>query len=287
MSESQNTPIGPVGVAVLAIVVGVVANYSRNGGYLCMFLTMVVGGVLGYKKWQVEGSWRSIAASLLAIGVIVSAGGYGLAMNAVKAEILESEKDGRRWEAQQAADERTNNDRAIVEREQERADRIRTELARPLSKRAREAEKRIENAPDITAKAHAICYADHLLKSAEATPEIKSLRKMRERVAKAIKGQYKADLMARRVLICRDGAFSDCECRGSHRGCCSSHGGVARCEPTPEVELVCDPREVDDLIEFHLEAVGRPLPPHLGRTPTRESQRNRGRWHVSPLRAVN
>lgn len=33
-------------------------------------------------------------------------------------------------------------------------------------------------------------------------------------------------------LFCRDGSTSPtCTCAGSHRGCCSWHGGVAGCEP--------------------------------------------------------
>ena len=33
-----------------------------------------------------------------------------------------------------------------------------------------------------------------------------------------------------KVLMCRDGSISGCPCAGSHRGCCSHHGGVAGCQ---------------------------------------------------------
>lgn len=32
------------------------------------------------------------------------------------------------------------------------------------------------------------------------------------------------------VLMCGDGSVSDCPCAGSHRGCCSHHGGVRGCQ---------------------------------------------------------
>ena len=38
------------------------------------------------------------------------------------------------------------------------------------------------------------------------------------------------DREASRNLVCRDGTTSGCLCAGSHRGCCSHHGGVAGCE---------------------------------------------------------
>lgn len=40
-----------------------------------------------------------------------------------------------------------------------------------------------------------------------------------------------AQRAANRSLVCRDGSTSGCSCAGSHRGCCSHHGGVAGCEP--------------------------------------------------------
>jgi len=40
-------------------------------------------------------------------------------------------------------------------------------------------------------------------------------------------------------LVCRDGSMSPtCMCAGSHRGCCSWHGGVAGCEPPPR-DVLC------------------------------------------------
>lgn len=35
---------------------------------------------------------------------------------------------------------------------------------------------------------------------------------------------------AERWLVCRDGSSSGCPCGGSHRGCCSHHGGVSGCQ---------------------------------------------------------
>lgn len=283
MAKPQHTPAGSFGVVALAFLVGAVSIFSRNWGYLCMFLTLVGGGVFGYAKWQDEG-WRSVVTPLLVVGSIMLTGTCGLGMNASTTESLEREENNRRRKAQQAERDRADKDRAVREREQERLDLIRAELERSLAERAPEAEWRMENLPDITAKAHAVCYADFLLQGADETPEVKSLRKAREKVAKAIKAEYKADLKRRRVLICHDGERSGCDCRGSHQGCCSGHGGVARCEPISEVELVCDPRDVEDLIEFHLQAVGRPLP---GGKYEHDRGRDPARWYVSPLRSVD
>lgn len=283
MAKPQPTPPGSFGVVALAFVVGVVSIFSRNWGYLCMFLTLVGGGVFGYAKWQDEG-WRSVFTSLLVVGSIMLTGTCGLSMNASTTESLERKENNKRREAQQAKRDRADKDRAIREREQERRDLIRAELERPLAERAAEAEWRMENLPDITAKAHAVCYADFLLQGADEAPEVKSLRKTRKKVAKAIKAEYKADLKRRRVLICHDGERSGCDCRGSNQGCCSGHGGVARCEPISEVELVCDPRDIEDLIEFHLKAVGRPLP---GGKYEHDRGRDLARWYVSPLRSVD
>lgn len=36
--------------------------------------------------------------------------------------------------------------------------------------------------------------------------------------------------LADRNLVCGDGSSSGCSCAGSHRGCCSHHGGVAGCQ---------------------------------------------------------
>jgi hypothetical protein len=68
-------------------------------------------------------------------------------------------------------------------------------------------------------------------------------RKQQEAIAEARRKQEEAAAAARaaaeeraqraasRSLVCRDGSTSGCSCAGSHRGCCSHHGGVAGCEP--------------------------------------------------------
>jgi hypothetical protein len=123
----------------------------------------------------------------------------------------------------------------------------------------------------------AICYADTLLEGAEPSPEIKGLRKARDRAAKAVTSEYQADLSTDRGLLCRDGTVSPtCSCGGSHRGCCSHHGGVAGCEPKPKVEIDCEGRPDHHWLEHHLAAVGRALPSSLV-APADERQ-------VSPLR---
>lgn len=57
---------------------------------------------------------------------------------------------------------------------------------------------------------------------------IAAAREARENAAAA--AQEREEAAANRSLVCRDGTTSGCSCYGSHRGCCSHHGGVSRCE---------------------------------------------------------
>lgn len=67
-------------------------------------------------------------------------------------------------------------------------------------------------------------------KRAEAIEEAK--RKQAAAVAAAQgAAEERARRAANRSLVCGDGSTSGCACAGSHRGCCSHHGGVAGCEP--------------------------------------------------------
>lgn len=64
-----------------------------------------------------------------------------------------------------------------------------------------------------------------LLESVRGTPEEASIRAA---IEKARKRSWAA---AGKSLKCCDGTISDsCSCGGSHRGCCSHHGGVCGCE---------------------------------------------------------
>ncbi|MFO0756987.1 MAG: hypothetical protein U0359_10865 [Byssovorax sp.] len=57
-------------------------------------------------------------------------------------------------------------------------------------------------------------------------------RKQAEAAAAAKQAaEERAQRAANRSLLCNDGSISGCSCSGSHRGCCSHHGGVAGCEP--------------------------------------------------------
>lgn len=264
-------------VLMVALVVAIAALFNELLGYVLMGLTLLFGLVGWHEQSKDDGPKAGGSALVLALGTILGAGTCGVMWNRSVAENISRGKQEAAAENQRVRAEQESRNQAIRASEQERTRLIQAELSRPLDERAAEAENRIIAVTDRTGKAQAICYADVLLDGAQDTPAVKSLRKTRNKVAKEILAEYKADMTSRRVLVCRDGDFSGCRCSGSHRGCCSSHGGVARCEPVPKVEIVCEPQGIADLLDTHLAAIGRPLPG--------ETTRKRGQ--TSPLRMVN
>lgn len=80
-------------------------------------------------------------------------------------------------------------------------------------------------------KAAALAAAEEAKrKRAEIIEEAKQKQLKAAASAKAA-AEERVERAANRNLICRDGSISGCACAGSHRGCCSHHGGVAGCEP--------------------------------------------------------
>lgn len=85
-----------------------------------------------------------------------------------------------------------------------------------------------------------VCAAKRLLAKA-SDPKSNALRKARAAIAAAEAKQLAAEkdaFAARRTYICSDGWISACLCSHAASGCCSTHHGVAGCEPFPK-EVSC------------------------------------------------
>jgi len=79
------------------------------------------------------------------------------------------------------------------------------------------AKRMLDKIPESARAATDVAKAFAALKTAEAT-ELQLER---------------ADVEKSRAVVCADGSLSDCLCAGSHKGCCSHHGGIAGCAPLP------------------------------------------------------
>lgn len=98
-------------------------------------------------------------------------------------------------------------------------------------------------APDGGTLVGAVCRAHRLLSDLEDADRrtaqgrrAMALLSARERPLLA---EERRSFAAGRMVQCRDGETSPtCECGGSHRGCCSHHGGISGCEPLP-TEITC------------------------------------------------
>lgn len=144
-------------------------------------------------------------------------------------------QENERFKAEEAA-----RRRAEVQRQEEaEANRVKAKMAACEAKRAEEAGRsdaervsRVEkllSAPTF----EDLCTARwqvSLMKDSKSGDAPKVAAKL-DRAFKAFEAERVSDAINNRGLICRDGASSDCSCAGSHRGCCSGHGGVARCAP--------------------------------------------------------
>jgi hypothetical protein len=89
-----------------------------------------------------------------------------------------------------------------------------------------------------------ICRAHHLLNPIDAKERTSPVvRVVLVQLAVKEAAQLRVErpaFLERRSLLCGDGTTSDCACTGGHRGCCSSHGGVAGCEPLPTAIYCAD-----------------------------------------------
>lgn len=93
-------------------------------------------------------------------------------------------------------------------------------------------EQLAEAAADPSAEelAKQVARLDQQIKKAEAR-EAQRLSRELAKQQRAAARQERADREASRGLRCCDGTLSpSCSCGGSHRGCCSRHGGVCGCE---------------------------------------------------------
>lgn len=159
----------------------------------------------------------------------------------------------KRLEIQQK--EQLARQRVQFERQQrERA--VAAEQARPAAARVESALKRLENA-DEDAIRSALCYARWLLDDAlkDSGDVLKSLRRVEKKSSTRLLKRMQRDSDALRVYVCRDGNYSGCLCRKSRRGCCSSHGGIRRCEPSEKVTLSCPTIATSERILQHLAAM--------------------------------
>lgn len=182
------------------------------------------------------------SALLLMLGVVWGADSRAdEARERVRAQRAEDEARATLAE-QQAAEARRRADEAVTEarREAERTRLILIETRRPPSERAAMALARLAAGDDAQAR---YCAARHLLApipqsardAADVRPAFRALRRAERESLAAQREAYEEG----RGLLCRDGQMSPtCRCHGSHRGCCSHHGGVAGCDPLPD-EVFC------------------------------------------------
>ena len=84
--------------------------------------------------------------------------------------------------------------------------------------------------PSAEELAKQVVHLDQQIKKAEAREAQKAAREAARQQREAAR-QERAEREASRGLRCCDGTLSpSCSCSGSHRGCCSRHGGVCGCE---------------------------------------------------------
>lgn len=142
------------------------------------------------------------------------------------------------------------NEARRKEEEQERLRQEQTRLAaieaaRPPAERAAMAISALSGGSDDLAAA--VCRARELLGPLQAkdrgAPDVRKAIAMLQTKEVAALRATQVEFEKFRGLVCRDGSASDtCLCHGSHRGCCSHHGGVAGCEPLPtEINCAFDP----------------------------------------------
>lgn len=88
----------------------------------------------------------------------------------------------------------------------------------------------------------AVCAARKTLEpvskeSRKLAPVAKAFTLLRTKEGQALRAAIQEATESRSV-VCADGSGSSCRCLGSHRGCCSHHGGIVGCEPLPK-EITC------------------------------------------------
>lgn len=136
---------------------------------------------------------------------------------------------------EQATDAERQKQEAAAERERDAEKRRQAEEA-ARTRSARVAELRAWPAPKRLIALRKCFGRDSdcddspelLLEAAASDRERTTLENVRSRFERA-------ERLANRSLICRDGTMSpSCTCGGPRRGCCSHHGGVKGCAPLEE-----------------------------------------------------
>jgi hypothetical protein len=128
--------------------------------------------------------------------------------------------------------------RNIREQEKARSEKVAVEASWTPEDRAQLAVHQL----NVSANEESVCAARKLLnpiaQADRKKPDVvKAYARLHNRETEVLT-KMRADADEYRTVICRDGSASDCKCKGSRRGCCSSHGGVASCEPLPN-EIIC------------------------------------------------
>ena len=223
--------------------------------------------------WPLFGWGIAIFAALLALGSLQSADRswlvFGIASWALVLssfglwEAYFGESTTAQRTAQPLSSPLAEPTKRELEREKARklkAGAIQTELNRPSAERIDEALGRLESASAAHQEAavrYALWLAETLSEEADPPAKLKRLKARAAGAKKAVVRRKQRESNAWRTLVCRDGSSSGCLCRGSHRGCCSSHGGVARCEAPTKQTLRCRETPDDGVVEEHLKTSGR------------------------------
>lgn len=142
---------------------------------------------------------------------------------------------------------------ALARTQAEAADRLRIEAAHRRAAAARSVEaqrtpeERVVQAAAIldedTGSRDRVCRARSMLapvgSNVPGLPGLREVRRRLRRLEAAVLSEDRSSTQASRMVRCCDGTRSPtCGCSGSHRGCCSRHGGVCGCDPLP-TEVLC------------------------------------------------
>lgn len=259
--EHTLTTVAVIGSIAFVPIAAYMSYSNAIVGYIIMAVVSLVG-LVAWRELRREGG--GVALPVVCVGVVVGASTCGIRC---QSEAAKDEKVRRAQAAnlkRQEARERENERVENLAREHERAQAIEAKLNAP-KELAVEATGRLRGASGRLEVADAICFADFVL----SLPDVHgsafdTLSGAREAAAKSLLKTVRQEEKSGRTLVCRDGASSDCLCSESHRGCCSNHRGVARCQPVPKIEISCAKEDQKTLVERHLAAIGEPIPPAPG-----------------------
>lgn len=234
----------------LAISPFAVGYWNAPIGWFLATMALLGAGAAIYKKAGGGIICACVACALLAM--------FGAKCGTSHRQTAERIERERVLAIQAAAARDAQRHREQVEAAQARLATIRSVLAQPAPELISGAVARLDGADKFNLP-KAVCYARWVqARTTDAEPaERRELDRAERSGARAVQLERRRLAVANRSLICRDGSGSNCECTGSRRGCCSGHGGVARCSPLEVRELQCSDLSDEDQAEDHLEATGR------------------------------